>query len=358
MPAPITEFVDVTINVAGSSPTAFGFGSLLGAFTHTETANRQEGPFFNIQEVNAFGFDVATWPAINAWATAAFAQENGIDQIKVGRIDAGDSDLTESLDAIEAEDPEAWYITNIEGRDDTNLGLFGTWTEARNGAGGSPRKIGIGQSTDLAVTAFLAWQTATLNRSAGIFHDNDAEYVDGAAASKFGGFNLDVPGGVGVLFGKQLNGVPFDEFTGAEALAIYAANANTFGRNKGVNFVAKGTMASGRFIDVTTTIDWLAVRIEEAVLAAFTGTPTKIPYSNAGINTIANAVQGVLNAGIRNGHLLPAEESLIGAKPEVQVPDVKTISSQVKQTRELTMTATATIAGAIQKLTLVINLSF
>lgn len=358
MPAPITEVVDVTVNVAGSRPTAFQFGAGLGAFTHTLTANRQEGPFFNTQEVTDFGFTVALWPAINAWATAAFSQDNGIESLLVGRIDAGDATLTASLDAIEAEDPESWYITNIEGRDDVGLGLFGTWTEARNGAAGSPRKIGIGQSDDLTVVAFTAWQAATLNRSAGIYHSDDTEYLDGAWLSKGGGFNLDVPGGVGTWFGKQLSGVPFDEFTGAEALAIYAANANTFGRNKGVNFTAKGKMASGRFIDVTTTIDWAAVRVEEAVLAAFTGTPTKVPYSNAGINTIANAVQGVLNKGVRNGHFLTAAESLIGAKPEVQVPDVKTISAAVKQTRELTMTATATIAGAIQKLTLVINLSF
>jgi hypothetical protein len=44
MPAPITEFVDVTINVQGATPEKFQFGSLLGAFTHSVTANISRSP--------------------------------------------------------------------------------------------------------------------------------------------------------------------------------------------------------------------------------------------------------------------------------------------------------------------------
>lgn len=357
MPAPITEFVDVSILLTGATAEKFQFGSLLGAFPHSITANRQDGPYFNIQEVVAAGFTAAAEPEIHAWATASF-QTLGVASIIVGRIDGADANLTISLDAIEAVDPGSWYITTIASRLDADLALFGTWTEARNGAGGSPRKIGIGQSDDLAVAAYLAWQAATLNRSAGIYHATDAEYLDGAWAGRCGGFNLDVPNGVGTWFGKQLSGVPFDPVTGAQATAIYAANANIFGRNAGLNFASKGTMASGRFIDVTTTVDWSAVRIQESVLSTLVGTPTKIPYTNAGINTMAASVQRVLDAGVVNGHFLPAEQSLPGAEPRVIVPDVKTISPAVKATRELTLSATATIAGAIQKLTLVVNLTF
>jgi hypothetical protein len=276
----------------------------------------------------------------------------------VGRIDAGDATLTASLDAIEAADPESFYILDIESRLDADIALASAWTELRNGAGGSPRKIAMFQSDDLTLVAFLAMQAATYNRSAGWYHATDAEYLDGAIGSKGGGFNLDVPGGVGTWFGKPLQVVPFSPVTGAEAAAIYAANANLYGRNRSLSFTSKGTMASGRFIDTQTSIDWLAVRIEEAVLAAFVGTPTKIPYDNAGINTVAAAIQGVLDAGVANGHLLRAEESAADAKPQVQVPDVSTISPAVKATRELVLTATGTLLGAIQKVTLTVNLIF
>lgn len=360
MPPPITEFVDVTVNLAGATADAFGFGRLLGAFTFAVPVGttRQFGPFFSIQEVIDAGFDAATEPAINAWATTAFSQENGIDQVLIGQILAADADLTVSLDAIELADANSWYITNIDTRTDADLALFGTWTEARNGAGGSPRKIGKGQSTDLTVTAFLAWQTATLNRSSGWVHDDDTEYLDGGVSSKGGGFNLDAPAGVGDWIYEQISGVPANDYTGAEALAIYAADANLLSTNKGLAFTSKGTMASGRFIDVTTTIDWLAVRTEEAVLGAFVGAVGKIPYTNAGINIIAAAVQGVLDLGVSAGHFAPSADSLEGAKPVVTVPNVLDISASVKATRVLTLTATATIAGSIQKLEMIFNLTF
>ncbi len=350
MAPPITNFVDVTVNLAAPAPAAFGFGSLLGAFTHSVTANRQDGPYLSVAEMVAAGFTAAAEPEINAWGTAAFAQENNVDQVIVGRIDAGDADLTASLDAIELADPDSWYITNIEDRDDTNLGLFGTWTEAR-------RKIGIGQSDDLTATAFLAWQAATLNRSAGIYHDDNTEYLDSAWSSKGGGFNLDQPAGQGTWDLKRLSGVPFDPVTAAQATAIWAADANLFGRTRNINFTSNGTMASGRFIDVQVTMDWLAQRLEEAIIQVLTATPTNIPYTNAGINVVAGAAQEVLSNGVVFGHFASADDSVAGGKPETQVQNVLNISAAIKATRVFTFTATATIAGAIHKVELTVNLT-
>jgi hypothetical protein len=360
MAAPITEFVDVTVNLQGAvAADKFGFSSQLGAFTHTVTAgSRQDGPYFSIAEVVAAGFIVSVTPTIHAWASRVFDQENGIDRVLIGRIEAADATLTASLDAIEAADPSAFYFLNIESRADADIALATAWAEARNGSGGIPRKICLVQSNDLTAVAFLAMQAANYNRSSGIYHAADAEYLDGAWTSKGGGFNLDGPEGVGTWSLKPLQGVPFDPVTGAEATALYAANANLYGRLSGLNFTSKGTMASGRRIDVQTTLDWVVVRIEEAVLSAFVGTPTNIPYTNAGVNRIAATIQGVLNSGITFGHFAPVEDSLPGAKPEVQAPNVLTLSSAQKQTRSVVMTATATLAGAIEKLELTLNVFF
>lgn len=493
MAAPITEFVDVTVVVGGAVADKFSFGTLMGVAEHNVNANRQSGPFFTIAEVVAAGFTSVATPAIHAWSTAAFAQDDGVDQILIGRripvaggiasqvwqvddsgptvfvdetsgfnddtdadftpfvagnivgdfvaigftepfgqvifdnlngtagtvgvvtweflsapgvwtalagvvdgttgftagvadgqtltftIPAGwtphvlnsvsafyiravittpytidpvydqgfvdtDADLTESLDGIEATDADTWYITNvIDGRTDAEIALLGAWTEART-------KIAIAQSPDLALVAALALQTNTYQRTALIFHDDDTEYLDGAWSSSGGGMNLDVPGGVGIWAYRVLEGVPFDAVTGAQATAIFAANANLFGRNLGLSFTSKGTMASGRFIDVTTSTDWISKRLEEAVLGAFVGA-NKIPYTNAGINQIVGVVSGVLTQGQSFGHISTDVE------PVIIAPDVSEVSAADKTNRELTLTVEVTLAGAIQKVIITVNVT-
>jgi len=348
MPAAITEFVDVDVLLQGPPAERFQFGSLLGAFAHTVTVNRQDGPYFSLAEVNAAGFTSAATPAINAWASAAFAQQSGVDSVIIGRIDAGDANLTASLDAIEAADPESWYITNIEDRDDASIAELGAWTESRE-------KIAVAQSDDLTLVAALALQAAGYNRTALLYKGSDADRGDGAWSSVGGGFNLDGPDGVGVWAYKTLAGQTFDAVTAAQATAIYAANANLYGRNLGLQFTSKGTMASGRFIDVQTSVDWAKKRIEEEVLTLFTSTPTKIPYTDAGIALVANAVQAVLDRGVTNGHF--TVDGLNGP-PSVSVPLRRNISNAQIQSRTLQLTAQATLAGAIQKLELTLNVSF
>jgi hypothetical protein len=345
MPAAITEFIDVDVLLSGAAAEKFAFGIPLGAFTHTITVNRQDGPYFSLSEVVAAGFTSVATPDIYGWASAVFAQDDGVDSLLIGRIDALDASLTASLDAIEAAGANTWYITNIESRADADIADLAAWTETRN-------KLAIVQSDDLTLTAALALQTAGYNRTALIYHDDDTEYLDGAWTSSGGGMNLDAPGGVGIWAYRQLEAVPFDDVTAAEATSIYAADANLFGRNKGLSFTSKGTAASSRFLDVQTSIDWVKARTEEEILSLFVGTPTKVPYTNAGINLVAAAIQNVLNRGVNFGHFSP------DVAPTVTAPDVSTISSADKINRELTLQATAVLAGAIQKVNLTINLTF
>ena len=493
MPAPIVEFVDVTINVGGAVADKFSFGTLMGVREHNVNSLRQNGPYFSSAEANTAGFTSVATPEIAAWIADAFAQNDGVDQVLIGRripvaggvaqqvwqVDASgpvvfvdqtagfnddtdadftpfvagniigdylsvgmsepfsqvifdaaagtagtvgvvtweylnaagawtalaavvdgttgftvgttdgqsltftqpldwssrvlngvsafyiraiittpytidpiydqgfvgtDADLTASLDAIELAGSDTWYITNVlDGRTDAEIALFGAWTETRT-------KIGMAQSTDLTLVAALALQSNAYNRTALVFHDDDSEYLDGAWSSSGGGMNLDVPGGVGIWGYRELEGVPFDAVTGAQALSIYAANANLFGRLKGLNFTSKGTMASGRFIDVTTSVDWLKERLDEAILGAFVGA-NSIPYTNAGINTVVAVVSGVLTQGQTFGHLSTDVE------PRIIAPDISQVSAADKANRELTLTVEVTLAGAIQKVILTVNVT-
>lgn len=347
MPAPIIEFIDVSVNVGGVSVDKFSFGSLMGVFLFAG-ADRQYGPFFSPQEVQ----DAALGsPAAEAWATTVFSQDDGVDSVLIGRRDGADADYTATMNAIEAAGSDTWYITNVEIRDDTNIEQVAAWTEAR-------QKIFIAQSDSADILSGTnpniaeTLQANGYNRTALIYHDDDAEYLDGAWSSSGGGLNLDAPNGVGIWAYRQLEGVPFDAVTGAEAVNLYSYDANLFGRNKGVNFTSKGTAASGRFVDITTTTDWVKARSEEAWIALAVGTPTKIPFTNAGINIVAASLQDVLNRGVTFGHFSP------DVPPIVDVPDVSEISEQDKIDRVLTLTATAVFAGAIQKVTYILNVTF
>jgi len=351
MAPPIIAFVDVNISLVGASATKFAFGALLGVFTHSVTADRQDGPFFSVEEVNDAGFTSVATPEINAWATTAFAQDTGVDSILVGREDALDANMTATLDAIEAAGSDTWYITNLETRTAADILLAAAWTEARE-------KILIAQSSDADLLAGTAGnigedlQTAAYHRTALIYHDDDAEYLDGAWSSSRGGLDLDSPAGAGIWAYDSLEGVPFDAVTGAQATNLWNVNANLYGRAKGLSFTSKGTMASGRKIDVTTSLDWVKVRVEESVLSKFVGTPTKVPYTNAGIMDIVASITDVLEAGVRNGHISPDVDFLIIA------PEATAVAAQAKADRELTIQAIFVLAGAIEKVILNVNVTF
>jgi len=92
MPASITEFVDINLTVADASAEKFSFGSLLGLFEHTVTANRQDGPFYSLAEGVAAGFTSTAAPDVYAWLTAVFSQENGTERAIVGRKIASGGD--------------------------------------------------------------------------------------------------------------------------------------------------------------------------------------------------------------------------------------------------------------------------
>lgn len=357
MAAPITHYVDVTVNlVAGVAAEKFSFGNLMGVFDHSVSANRQDGPYSDVAELVAAGFTLAAEPNVYNWGTAVFSQTNGVDQVLIGREDVGDADWTATMDAVAAEGDDTWYITNTETRVDADVEDVAIWTEAQS----TNPKIYIAQTLSAAMLAGTpgnigeTLKDLSLTRSALVYHDSDTEYLDGGWSSIGGGLNLDTPDGVGIWGYKTPVGIDYAALTAAQAAAVYTENANFYGRQLGLNFVSDGTMAVGtpRFIDVTTSLDWIKKRLEEAVLGAFVSTPTKISYTNAGINILRAVEQGVMTQGVSYGHLSPDDP------PVIVMPDQSEISSAVKQTRVLTNTISCVLAGAIQKAVITVSVTF
>jgi len=152
---------------------------------------------------------------------------------------------------------------------------------------------------------------------------------------------------------RGLEGITYDAVTTAQANAIWDANGNLYGRNEGLSFTSKGTTAYGTpyFIDIQTTIDWIKMRLEEDIIALFVA-QNVVPYTDGGINQVVAVVKNRLDQGVTFGHFSP------DAEPEVVAPLAANISSAIKQTRVLTLTASATFAGGVQKLDLTLSVNF
>lgn len=273
----------------------------------------------------------------------------------------GDADWSDALSAIEAVDGgESWYGHTIGSRAEADILDVAAWTEARF-------HFFIPQSQDAAYLSGTAGNVgldlaaAAYRRTAGaLYHATSSGaangYADGSWASRGFGFDLDAPSGRGVWAFKTLPGITVDNITAAQyANVVDSANGNVYGVSKGLSITLPGQTAAGPpyFIDIQTTIDWLKTRIEEDIVALFASLDV-VPYTNAGIQLVVSAVRDRLQKGITFGHFSGDP----GNEPTVTAPDVTEVSSQDKQNRTLALTATAVFAGAIQSLTLTINLQF
>ena len=95
----------------------------------------------------------------------------------------------------------------------------------------------------------------------------------------------------------------------------------------------------------------MKLRLDEDIIALFVA-QNVVPYTNAGINLIVATIKARLDQGVTFGHFSPDVETVVTA------PDVSGVSNTDKQAREITLTAEATFAGAIQKLFLTLNIQF
>lgn len=352
--------VTVNINVSGGTPDRAGFGRALFVTETPTNVVRLQGPFATEAEVIAGGYIAGTAPQV--WASDVFAQDRAPDDVLIGEQLVGDAaDWTVTMTAIEAAETDAlqWYGANIESRTDTDILAVAAFIETR-------AHIFIPQSSDSDILTDGAGNIAedlevlNYNRTALFYHANDAEYLDGAMTGRGLGANLDTQNGNITWGNKKLSSVTFDDLSSAEVNAILANDANYFGRQKGLNFTRKGTMASGRRIDITVTNDWFSARLEEAVLNTIVNNPTKVPFTQAGIEMIRSTAMGVLLQGVLFGHFADGAISSITGKvtPNVDEIAIGNVSAADKTARTLTFTCEAVYSGAIETVVFEVNVSF
>jgi hypothetical protein len=139
------------------------------------------------------------------------------------------------------------------------------------------------------------------------------------------------------------SGVSAYTLTSTHKTNLRAKNVNTIESLGGTNRMWEGKTASGQFIDVTRGLDWLEDDMQVAVYNALAGA-LKVPYTDAGIALIQNAVVGSLQRAVQNG-LLAADP-----EPVVTVPKASAVATADKTIRTLPdVKFSGTLAGAVHK---------
>jgi hypothetical protein len=226
-----------------------------------------------------------------------------------------------------------WYGWTLASGSDAEIQQAAQWTEGN-------KKLFIPAST----TSGIASSTYTANttdvgsllyragykRTALLY--SPAGAAQGAAAAWMGGQLPQVPGSNNWAF-KNLNGITADSLTdtqrsncvGTPVAGIAGKNVNVYIPVGGVNVTEMGTTASGQYIDITVGIDWLQANLQTNLYSLLVNSQ-KIPYTDAGVTTLMQAVRQTLDQGAVNG-------LIDGASISVTAPAVLSVSTNQRANR-------------------------
>jgi hypothetical protein len=252
--------------------------------------------------------------------------------------DAIGDDLTE----VQLENRD-WYGLVLCDRDSSSAQAAIDWVAA------VPKVLFCQTKETAATDSSLASDTTSLaailkgegqDRAFVIFNETgDTDYPDAAAGGRF---LPKTPGSYTPMF-KELTGITPSNLTETQEGNLLDKYCNVYETIGGANMLQEGRMASGRFLDQVHGQDWLMARIEEAVFGILRSVE-KVPYTDAGVAMIENAMKGPLQEAVNNGYL---------ASFTTSVPRVKDVSSENKGNRLLPdVKFTAVEAGAIHGVTI------
>lgn len=213
-------------------------------------------------------------------------------------------------------------------------------------------KAAMGDTTTLP--AFLKGKS--YDRTIGVANLNEASFNEFKSAAWAANRGVFQPGSTTWKF-KSLRGVSPDNFTTQVLTNLEGKNINSYVAlgGTGINIFQEGIVASGEYIDIMRGTDALTARIQQLVLTLLT-TEGKVPFTDAGIETVGLQVERALNEYVNYGLLVGPEvtddndESL---GPQVTVPTRAQTSASDRAKRQLNnVTFTANYAGAVHRTTI------
>jgi len=182
-------------------------------------------------------------------------------------------------------------------------------------------------------------QTAGYARTAIMYHPKASQYAGAAWMGKC--FPKD-PGSITWKF-KTLSGVDSVSLTDTQVGVLEGKGCNHYTTVAGVSITQQGVTASGEFIDVTRSVDFIRARLQEYIYSRLANSD-KIPFTDQGIAVIEAEVRAVMQLSIDQG-ILSADPA-----PTVTVPLAANVPSTDKAIRLLdNVEFEAVLAGAIHK---------
>lgn len=249
-----------------------------------------------------------------------------------------DAGVAAELTAINTENAD-WYGIDTTCPARSELVGIVTWAET-NGklAVLTAPDHGMLAASDTANVAYTI-KTASRTRGAMWFHPDNSSFIGAAVMGRC--FPLEPGKGVAAL--KTLSGVDSVTLTSTHITNLKSYNANWYTRyGSSYYLTANGKVGSGEFMDVIRDKDWLENTIQTDAVGVQVAND-KIPYTDAGIETLAASVRSSLEKGVSKGVLAPGEYT-------VTVPKVADVDGADREARELnSIEFTARLAGAIQK---------
>lgn len=284
-------------------------------------------------------------------ALAAFSQNPRPIQIKAGFVTIDGTptaaELQAQLDSLYDADAE-WYWIGIDAalRDTAQLDGLVAWTQAKN-------KLNIIDSNDVGhetaanTTCISARHKGTVDRTAVFYHTDATEYAGFALAAALGTRNFDEADSAYTAKFKSIAGVsPINKnsaavqaitgFTPALGQSLVAGHmANTYVDIGGQFFVVEGsTLTPNVFIDEIHATDWIIARTEEETLNILLNND-RIPYTDAGMETLASGARQVMRSAFRAGIIANDLDAAGNYSPAVQfiIPSVFDVPESQRKAR-------------------------
>lgn len=263
------------------------------------------------------------------------------------------------LDNILAADSDWYCFVNVTASGQQSLGYSATYA---NDSTASDVGVAAGWASTNKKLFFAGIQGNGIKSSSSVdigslfptndycvltYHKNANEFVGAAWIGATMALN---PGSLTFMF-KQLEGITADVLTSTEMTNLETKKANWFTSFAGVGMTGKGWSSSGDFIDVTRDTDWFQARLQER-LANMLLNNAKVPFTDKGIAMVEAELRAQIREAIDAGFLAESPA------PVITVPRASAVSGANKALRNLpSVQADCTLAGAIQKVTLSVNVT-
>jgi hypothetical protein len=234
----------------------------------------------------------------------------GCTATNLGALSVPGMDPESALDAVTLFDEDygyQWYalvIPEASQADHEAIAPFIQGTVIKHFYGITTQDPGVLQPTQTDIAAVLSKMALT---KTAVQYSSTSNFAVISALARIMTTDYTANSSVITLMYKQEPGVAAEFLNRTQMNMVMSKNCNVFvAYAGGALIIQPGTTTStNQFIDTIMGVDNLAIDIQLAIFNLLYTTPTKIPQTDSGMNTIVNAAESVLLEYVNDGLLAP-----------------------------------------------------